>query len=216
MTQVSDTSADQADFFAQGDELKHVAELCNALYERELDYLATYGPSQISLLRRKLKGLSHHIRRAAYHLASNDSPLDVDNHNASWQAKQSAKCPGSNIDKDKAADWFYRYAAPGLVVPVKVTLLDTHHIELDSVDRVDKTQHCVHLNKYGWFTTKGKPAEERADEQVLTVLMKPSKAIMTAACCGHAWSHKGRKTPRTLSLREMLLSTTINWKTFRL
>lgn len=215
MTQVSDTSADQADFFAQGNELKHVAELCNALYERELHHLATHGPSQISLLRRRLKGLSHHIRRAAYFLANNDSPIDVDIHNASWQAKQSAKCPGSNADVDKNADWYYRYAAPGLVVPVKVTLLDTHHIELDSVDRIDKAQHRVHLNKHGWFTTKGQFAEE-ADGNVSKSLLKPSKAIMTAACCGHAWNHKGRKMPRTLTLREMLLSTTINWNTFRL
>lgn len=215
MAQVSDTSADQADFFAQGNEVKHVAELCNALYERELHYLATHGPSQLSLLRRRLKGLSHHIRRAAYFLASNDAPIDVDVHNASWQAKQAAKCPGSNADKDKTADWYYRYASPGLVVPVNVTLLDNQHIELDSVDRIDKEKHRVHLNKHGWFTTQGESAEEAASD-VSKVLLKPSKAIMTAACCGHAWNHKGRKMPRTLSLREMLLSTTLNWKTFRL
>ncbi|GGW72750.1 hypothetical protein [Alteromonas halophila] len=215
MTDVSDTSADQADFFASSGELKHVAELCNALYERELHYLATQGPSQIALLRRRLKGLSHHIRRAAYFLASNDSPISVDVHNASWQARQAAKCPGSQTDAAKTSDWFYRHATPGLVVPVRVTELDRQHIELDSVDRVDKHAQQMHINKYGWFAFSGAPVEirEMAGE---SWVLKPTKTIMTAACCGHTWNHKGRSLPRALALREMLLSTTINWRHFYL
>ncbi len=214
MTQVSDTTVNQADFFAHGDELKHVAELCNALYERELQHLAAHGPSQVSLLRRRLKGLSHHVRRAAYFLARNDAPITVDIHNASWQARQSAKCPGNKAEPQKVADWFYQHAAPGLVVPVKIDAAEGQTIELDSVDRIDKAQRQLHVNKHGWFSLNGASNENNAGPE--KTVLKPTRVIMTAACCGHTWNHRGRSMPRALTLREMLLSTTINWKTFTL
>lgn len=214
MTQVPDNTADQADFFAHGDELKHVAELCNALYERELDHLASHGPTQLSLLRRRLKGLSHHIKRAAYFLARNDAPIAVDIHNASWQAKQAAKCPDNKAEPDKVADWFYQHASPGLVVPIRLETPEGQTIELDSVDRIDKAQQRIHVNKHGWFALSGESSEDVSGMHKR--LLKPTRVIMTAACCGHTWNHRGRRTPRALTLREILLSTTINWKTFKL
>lgn len=47
-------------------------------------------------------------------------------------------------------------------------------------------------------------------------LLKPTKIFLTAAVCGHCWNYRGKTTPRRLSLRELLLSTSINWKHFRL
>ncbi|MEW9799343.1 hypothetical protein [Alteromonas sp. CYL-A6] len=220
MPQASDNPSTQTDIFghqslSEGNG-QPIAELCNALYERELASLATHGPSQISLLRRRLSGLPYYVKRAAYELAHHQSPLEVDTHNASWQAKQAAKCPGKQPDSDKTADWFSQYAAPGLVVPVLITRLDNEHIELDSVDRVERDSLRLHTNKYGWFTFNGAPEQTASANEPSRQLVKPSKATMTAACCGHSWNHKGRISPRALSLREMMLSFGINWKTFRL
>ncbi|MCU7554857.1 hypothetical protein OCL06_09625 [Alteromonas sp. ASW11-19] len=192
------------------------AELCNALYERELHVLATQGPTQLPLLRRRLQGLPHHIRRAAYFLARNNAPIDVDSHNASWQAKPAAKCPAHRSEPDKTAQWYSRYSEYGLVVPVHVQSIEGDHIELDSVDMLQAAEHKLHANKHGWFHMDGEPVDPPAPNTVRCRLLRPSKPIMTAACCGHTWNHKGRSSPRALSLREMLLSGNINWKTFRL
>ncbi|WP_414830021.1 hypothetical protein [Alteromonas sp. H39] len=221
MTSGTDNSSSQTDFFelssSQTSAHPHFAELCNALYERELYQLATQGPSQIQLLRRRLSGLSHHVKRAAYFLANNDAPIEVDSHNASWQGKQAAKCPGYQVDGEKNAAWFARHAQHGLVVPVRVALLDTQHVELDSVDRVLPDERKLHVNKHGWFHFSGEPLAEASSAPLSQhQLLRPTKPIMTAACCGHAWNHKGKTSPRALSLREMLLSGTIDWKTFRL
>lgn len=220
MTSGTDNPSSQTDFFelssSQTSAHPHFAELCNALYERELQQLAIQGPAQIQLLRRRLRGLSHHVRRAAYFLANNDAPIRVDSHNASWQGTQAGKCPGSSIDVDKNTDWFRKHAQHGLVVPVKVTLLDSQHIELDSIDRVLVDEHQLHLNKHGWFSFSGDQREASEALPCQTKLLRPTKPIMTAACCGHTWNHSGKSSPRALTLREMLLSGTINWKTFRL
>ena len=62
MTSGTDNSSSQTDFFelssSQTSAHPHFAELCNALYERELLQLATYGPSQIQLLRRRLSDIA--------------------------------------------------------------------------------------------------------------------------------------------------------------
>ncbi len=220
MTSGTDNSSSQTDFFelssSQTSAHPHFAELCNALYERELLQLATYGPSQIQLLRRRLSGLSHHVKRAAYFLANNDAPIAVDSHNASWQGKQSPKCPGATVDEDKCGAWFKKHSQPGLVVPVRVASIDTQHVELDSIDRVLPDEHKVHLNKHGWFSFYGEELDSPTISHTQKRLLRPTKPIMTAACCGHAWNHKGKSSPRALSLREMLLSGTIDWKTFRL
>jgi hypothetical protein len=212
-------SDQQADFFSivqsPGPELADFAELCNALYERELLSLAHSGPNQLNLLKRKLAGLSHHIKNVAYYLCRHQAPLEVDTHNASFQHKQAAKSPGRLLDKDKNTAWFSAHAAPGLVVPINVVGLDSNHIELDSVDRIDMEQGAIHTNKHGWFEFSG-VATKQNESIIEKQLLKPSKAIMQAACCGHRWNHKSRKTPRSLTLRELLLCAQIDWKRFTL
>ncbi|QJR82869.1 hypothetical protein CA267_013625 [Alteromonas pelagimontana] len=192
-------------------------EICTALYERELVYLAYYGPTHAHVLKRKLSGLPHHIKRAAYFLAHNSSPLTVDTHNGSWQAKQSARCPvNRNCDPERTEKWYSQHAAHGLVVGIRVQEMDNEHIELDSIDRVEPNNFTVHTNKHGWFTFAGNSLEKAEDSYSQVQLLKPTKTIMTAACCGHSWNHKGKISPRSLTLRELLLSTTIDWKHFNL
>ncbi|GGF74687.1 hypothetical protein GCM10011338_28430 [Alteromonas lipolytica] len=188
------------------------------MYERELLTLAQQGPNQLNLLRRKIAGLSHHVNRTARFLATGSVPLELDEHNASWQARQAAKSPARTGDEEKNLSWFSEHAKVGLVVPVRVQEFDNEHIELDSIDRVQHENQTLHVNKFGWFDFAGIPVESPArfstNANIKLTLVKPSKAIMTAACCGHSWNHKGRISPRTLTLREIMLASTLNWRTF--
>jgi hypothetical protein len=145
------------------------------------------------------------------------SPLQVDVHNASWQAKQAAKCMANNYVSQKTQQWFSNNTQIGCCVAVHVTELGCEHIELDSIDRIELSSHRVHTNKFGWFNIDGEFAEDnfRQVDTLSLRLLKPTKAIFTAACCGHKWDHKGKGQQRALSLRELLLSLSINWKTFR-
>ena len=102
-----------------------------------------------------------------------------------------------------------KHASLGLVVPVRYQTPELKTIFLDSIDRVDHTYNRLHLNYRGWFTFSGEG--ETGTEQ----LLKPNKRIMTAACCGHQWNHRGRINPRTLTLRELLLVATLDWKKFQ-
>jgi hypothetical protein len=211
------SNSQQVDIFSDDQRQLYFAELCNALYERELASLAQQKISNISLLQRKIAGLRHHIKRAAYSLLQSDSPLKVDLHNASWQAKQAAKCMARNVDAQKNHLWFSTQIEIGRCIAVHVKKLGSEHIELDSVDKIELEQGKIHANKFGWFTTDGQLLEQDGlpDEILSIQLLKPSKAIFTAACCGHNWNHKGSGQQRALSLRELLLSLSIDWKTFR-
>lgn len=215
MIQISNSQ--QTDIFSDDQRQLHFAELCNALYERELASLAQQKINNISLLQRKIGGLRHHIKRAAYNLLQADSPLEVDLHNASWQAKQAAKCMANNAIPEKTQAWFTKNTEIGRCIAIHVTTLGSEHIELDSVDRMALHENKIHGNKFGWFNTNGECIEpQHLKEGTLSVqLLKPSKAIFTAACCGHSWNHKGKGQQRALSLRELLLSLSINWKTFK-
>ena len=208
-------NSQQTDIFDQDRQQLHFAELCNALYERELLTLSQQRNLQPSLLQRRLAGLSHHIKRAADHLLNNQAPIEIDVHNGSWQAKQAAKCMAAKADADKTATWFSRHAKAGIPVPVYVMHQGMEHIELDSVDRIDSLKKLLHTNKHGWFNFDGSTTYQSSQQLDQKQLLQPAKATMTAACCGHVWNHKGRTQPRALTLRELLLSTTINWKTFR-
>ncbi|WP_133470207.1 hypothetical protein [Paraglaciecola marina] len=210
-------SSKQVDIFSDDKRQQHFAELCNALYERELASLSQQKFNNISLLQRKIAGLRHHIKRAAYSLLQYDSPLEVDLHNASWQAKQAAKCMAGKADADKTEQWYFDNVKIGRCIPIHVDTLGAEHIELDSVDRIDLENAKLHANKFGWFAFNGTFLEDSPRQiEVLNVkLLKPSKAILTAACCGHHWNHKGRSQQRALSLRELLLSLSIDWKTFK-
>ena len=210
-------SSQQTNIFSEDQRQLYFAELCNALYERELNNLSEQKITNVSLLQRKIGGLKHHIKRAADQLLSNDGPLQIDVHNGSWQAKQAVNCMAKKFDTSKTLSWYKQYAHMGLCVPVHVNELAGEHIELDSIDRIELQNDRLHLNKLGWFGLNGETTESQTTDihKVQKRLLKAGKANMSAACCGHSWNHKGRTQPRTLSLRELLLSNTINWQTFR-
>jgi hypothetical protein len=211
------SDSNQSNIFSDEHRQQHFAELCNALYERELQVLAQQKISNISILQRKIGGLRHHIKRAADQFLSHAGPLQVDLHNGTWQSKQTANCMAGNFDRDKTQLWYVKYARFGLCVPVHVSELGIEHIELDSLDRIEVEDKRMHLNKHGWFSFNGDNSAEQRDDvrSVQKRVLKPSKALLAAACCGHTWNHKGRSQPRTLSLREVLLSASIDWKNFR-
>jgi hypothetical protein len=209
-------SSQQTNIFSEDQRQLYFAELCNALYERELKSLSEQKINNVSLLQRKIGGLKHHIKRAAEQLLSNNTHLQIDVHNGSWQAKQAANCMAGKFDSAKTFSFFQQSARMGLCVPVHINELTIEHIELDSIDRIELENERVHLNKFGWFGFNGDTTESQSADILQTQkrLLKPGKANMSAACCGHSWNHKGRTQPRTLSLRELLLSNTINWSTF--
>ena len=82
---------------------------------------------------------------------------------------------------------------------------------VDSVDEVDPHNQRLHCNEHGWFSFSGTPlSAQNSDKFVL----KPSKAIMVAACCGHQWLNGAKTSPRRLCLRELLLASRLNWHNF--
>jgi len=188
------------------------AELSNALYERELQVLANSTISDPVLLKRKLKGLTHHIKNATMNLLGGSAPISVDVHNGSWQSKQNGKCPLSSQNPDRTLQWYSQTAKLGEIVPVYVEHLGLQHIELDCIDMMQSDR--LHLNKFGWFSKTGEYFDI-VPKQVKYLLLKPTKSIITAACAGHCWNARGKGIPRALSLRELLLSTEIDWKTFK-
>lgn len=218
---------DQSDFLHSHDQF---AELCAALYERELHDLSWNGPDNAVFLKRRLASLPFYVRRAAHALLSmqrdaspGSNPLQLDIRNASWHARQARKPPagihmaaqsGQPGADSKLATWLRRHARLGLVMPLQVEQDQLYGVYLDSIDRIElerqaMAQPAVHLNRHGWFSLDGQPLEQQHAH-----LLKPSRGVMSAACCGHQWSAAGRKAPRTLSLREVLLATTLQWPGF--
>ena len=216
---MSDQYPDQTNIFNLAEQFPNVAELCNALYERELVNLASSNITDPKLLKRKLSGLSYHIKNAAEFLINEPTPIDVDVHNGTWKSKQAAKCPATKWVSDddaieKTEKWFTDNHYHGAVVCVYINDYGNEHIEFDSIDMIPTPANKLHTNKYGWFALNGECLEEQSNH-VSCRLIKPNKAIFSAACSGHTWNSKGKTSPRALSLRELLLSTNINWKTFK-
>lgn len=215
----SSNNQNQVDIFAPDQQHRQFAELCNALYERELSSLAKKSTISSGLLQRRLAGLSHHIKNAAENLLNHTAPIDVDIHNASWRGKQTAKSVISKHNPEKTNEWFNSYARMGLPVPVHICDATQQYVELDSIDRIDAAAQRLHLNKHGWFSFAGQAllskSETNQNPNISATLLLPNRANIIAACCGHSWNHNGRADPRALELRELLLSTTINWKHFR-
>ncbi len=220
MVNASDPTDLQSGFFEDSGELSsshpQFAEICTALYERELLDLALNSPNNISIVRRKIGGLPYHVRSVARFLLDNSTPLAIDAHNGSWFAKQAAQCPNTNNTPDLLFSWLSKHADYGLVLPVLVESLEGKHIELDAIDKISLPNEGVHLNKHGWFDFRGGQITPDTNKHVTKTLLKPSKANLTAACCGHTWRHRGKGINRSLQLREMRLSTKINWKGFTL
>ena len=202
----------QQDIFTLPAKDPNFAELSNALYERELQVLAHSAISDPALLKRKLKGLTHHIKNATTHLLAGEAPISVDVHNGSWQSKQSAKCPLSSQTPDRSMQWYAHVAKLGDIVPVYIESLGMQHIELDCIDIMQSDR--LHLNKFGWFSKSGEYFDI-VPKQAKYRLLKPTKSILSAACAGHCWNVRGKTIPRALSLRELLLSTDIDWKIYK-
>src|SRR5690554_6635502 len=108
----------QGDIFHMQAHNSAQAELCNAMYERELTLLS-YADDDAARLRRKLRSLPFYVKKAAWWLVAADSPLTLDTQNAGWQAKQRPKPP--HPDATHLPTWLEQHIAPGLALPVKVS-----------------------------------------------------------------------------------------------
>lgn len=208
----------QSDIFFQDPNSAAYAELCNALYQRECAFLAEHGPGQASLLKRKLKHLHTHVTQSAEQLLNNTTPLTVDLHNASYQAKQAAKCPSAKQTVDMIQAYFNTHHHVGAILVVAINELGMTHLEIDSLDKVNHELALIHVNKFGWFNYAGQPVNSDGsiiDQSHLLntlTLLKPTKSVLTSACSGHRWSHSGKISPRVLTMRELRLSFSIKWK----
>lgn len=184
------------------------AELCNALYERELRHLANMALPNAQAVQGRLKSLSYYINRTALLMTQTDSPLDLDVQNAAWQTKQSNKIPLVGQEIESVYTW---YSSTKLSLGLIVPLLDEGHIILDCIDRLDSEKQRFRTNVSGWFYLSAN--ENKGSQQ--TKLLKPNKKVMAAACSGHSWQGSNKLHPIIPTLRELLLSCSINWKNFK-
>ncbi|WDE06388.1 hypothetical protein SG34_005555 [Thalassomonas viridans] len=196
----------QTSFWQDNQQTAQYAELCNALYERELAALVRGEFTSAVAIQHRIKSLPYYIKRTAHAMLQSQSPLDLDTVNGSWSAKQSVKMPLSG--QEDAAIWqWYKSSKlrPGLVVPVALA----DRIILDCVDRLDKQGQGFRTNVCGWFREEAKPEMQNFQ------LLKPNKKVMMAACCGHSWQNNKKARPVIPTLRELLLSCAINWQNFK-
>lgn len=184
------------------------AELCTALYERELNHLAHQQQVAVSLLQRRLQSLPYHVKNAARGMLESDAPYSLDIQNASWQSAQKKHLTISPGQASKLEKWLNRQARLGDAVAIADLRGSTRQVRLDSIDRLDKQQRRVHCNMHGWFDFSGRSLEEQGTD---LYLLKPDASNLAPAFCGHQWNHKGKVDPRTLTLREVLLATTIDF-----
>ena len=177
-------------------------QLCNAFYAREIALLVAEPNEQ--RLRKRLKSLPFYIECAAAAVVNGQVPFQLDPHNGCWLDRQKAQPPSAKNN----GDFYQTHKSVGLVVPLLLNSANQTRVAIDSIDQVSDNK--LHCNEHGWFDCKGMSLEGQS-----VVLLKPTKAIMAAACCGHQWSFDKRSTPRTLSLREMLLAGNINWRNLK-
>lgn len=183
------------------------AELCNALYERELRLLATSDIPSVTSIKGKLKGLTYYINRTAHLMINTQSPLELDVQNASWSTKQMKKTPLAGQSPEVIWQWYQSFSlTPGLVVP----LLIDGRIVVDSIDRIDMDKKRFRTNANGWFNQ-----ERIVSSNESITLLKPNKKVMAAACSGHRWNETGPLRPEIPTLRELLLTCSINWQSFK-
>ncbi len=195
----------QSSLWHQQQKSSDYAELCNALFEREIIRLSAEPVKSVELFQRRLKSLPYYVQRTAYNMLAVDSPLELDIQNATWSTKQSKSMPTTTQNVDDVQQWYMKWQpAVGLVVPLNV---DGNFL-LDSVDRIDRDKQRFRTNQHGWF------ALDNLSQQP-TQLLKPSKKVMMAACAGHCWRNSAPVTPKIPSMRELLLSCSINWRNFK-
>jgi len=199
------------------------AEICNALYERELSVLAQAKIPSVATLQNRLKSLPHYINKTANLMTKvneqGKSPLTLDIQNATWSAKQQGQLPLMGEENESISSWYNNLIEQpnnillGLVVPV----LMEDHIILDCIDAIDEPKQRLRTNVSGWFSLNELPTEQLTTNSKST-LLKPNKRVMLAACAGHRWqdrSHKSKRRPIIPTLRELLLSCSINWQNFK-
>ncbi|WP_017444928.1 hypothetical protein [Gayadomonas joobiniege] len=196
----------QQDFSEERQKLLAYAQLCNVFYERELKLLGELDESA-EKLKKRLQSLPFYIKRAAETLLSLDNPLTLDTQNGTWSNKQRRRCPADKIDSEQNRLWLQKNAQIGLLVPVVKTLQGETSIRLDCIDALDENK--VRLNEHGWFDEYGQCLQPTEGEKRL---LRANKDLISAAACGHQWIGQDATLPRTLSLRELLLTTNINWK----
>lgn len=192
------------------------AELCNALYERELCILTSTQPSSIASLQGRIKSLPHYVKRTADALLATNSPLALDIQNASWSATQASNIPSINQLSDyqeNVINWYLELLVnkkllPGLVVPIVIG----NNIVLDCVNTIEQEKQSFRTNVYGWFNLNEFESKVR---QADFYLLKPTKKVMTAACTGHSWRNGKKTQPVIPSLQALLLSCSINWRNFK-
>ncbi len=205
-------SENQTNIWQQRLNQQVLAELCNALYERELKRLAMDDTLSMEALQKRLGSLPYYIKRAAEHISNLYIPLELDSQNGSWMASQSGKPFSVKADETKTAAFYSSHAQMALIVPIAVSHYGIEQVVLDTIDEVDLDAGVVHCNQHGWFSIRGQQID--GDKLYEKTLLKPGKPIMAAACCGHQWLNQHKTSPRLLSLREMLLASQINWRQF--
>jgi hypothetical protein len=197
------------------------AELCNALYQREIGLIAKGHFVSNQAIQARLKSLTYYVTRTAHAMAEvvakDYSPLSLDIQNASWSAKQSNKMPTAmqkSLDGDSdALTWYLKTEINvGLVVPVIIS----DHVIIDCIDRIDTENNRLHTNVGGWFSlAQANTFVQNSKQRPTNFLLKPTRAIMASACAGHNWQRNTKQLPIIPSLRELLLSCAINWKNFK-
>lgn len=187
------------------------AELCNALYEREIMLLAHSEIHSLQVFQGRLKSLPYYIKRTAHLMFQAKTPLSIDVQNASWSAKQAGHMPLNGQDIDSVNQWYLSTELThGLVIPIE----HESFIVLDSIDRIDKNNNRIRTNVHGWFYLD-KNHEQNNQSLQTNRLLKPNKRVMTAACTGHSWVNDQKVNPHMPTLRELLLSCAINWRNFK-
>lgn len=186
------------------------AELCNALYEREIMLLANSEIQSPQVFQGRLKSLPYYIKRTAHLMFQAKTPLAIDVQNASWSAKQGGQMPLNDQDIDSVNQWYLSIdLTHGLVIPI----VNDSFIVLDSIDRIDKDKNRFRTNVHGWFYLDKQ--DETENNAKTNRLLKPNKRVMMAACTGHSWLNDQKVNPHIPTLRELLLSCAINWRNFK-
>ena len=191
------------------------AELCNALYERELAMLARLDTDNVRAIQGRLQSLAYYVQKAAHAMVNTDTPLTLDSQNATWSTKQSRNMPLTGQEPEIIAHWYLNQSLSlGLVVPVGVG----DHIALDCIDRLDLDKARIRTNLHGWFELKHSDKSSELPKQGTiqkAQLLKPTKKVMMASCAGHTWCNNKPARPVMPTLRELLLSCSINWKNLK-
>ncbi|MFD2168044.1 hypothetical protein ACFSJY_17445 [Thalassotalea euphylliae] len=181
------------------------AELCNALYERELLLLSTLSTDNPNAIQSRLKSLPYYVQKTAHAMVNAQTPLELDSQNATWSTKQSRSMPLTGQSSDEIWQWYQSNPLSlGLVIPIK----ESDRIVLDCIDRIDADKKRFRTNVHGWFSPESMASSD-------TQLLKPTKKVMMAGCAGHQWQGSSPSRPVLPSLRELLLSCSINWRNLK-